>query len=198
MSTVSPRGYVSPPIRFSSSGAGADAQEITTVLEDIYRHQVVNLPSRSKVVRQLEDPLAHRLFDSLVQVKLLTSQVAMHLDTEWRNLLFEQLDDLLDVDDCRDDDPALVASSFETFLRMITYHGPMRRPGLGLSNRGFLIGAWTRGSDRLTMEFFPKDSIRWVLSCLVDGEIERAAGETPSARITAVLSPFDPARWFQE
>ena len=39
---------------------------------------------------------------------------------------------------------------------MIIFHNPSRRPGFGVSNRGYLIAAWTSGSDRLTIEFLPK------------------------------------------
>jgi hypothetical protein len=122
----------------------------------------------------------------------------MHLGTEWRSRIFEQLDDLLDPEDWHEDDDPLKTSSFDTFLRMVIFHNPTRRPGFGQSNSGNLIAAWTTGSDRLTIEFLPNDMVRWVLSCEVDSESERAAGETPVRRLMEVLAPYTPSRWFAD
>jgi hypothetical protein len=128
----------------------------------------------------------------------MTSNVVMHLDREWRDRLFAQLDDLLDVQDWHEDDEPLLDESFRTFLRLILYQQPKRRPGLGLSHRGHLVAAWTTGADRLTLECAPGDTIRWVLSCQIDGEHERAAGETHVARLPEILRPYGPDRWFAD
>lgn len=183
-----------------SSGASQEADIISKSLIEIWKRQTVDRPTYKLPegeTNSIDDlPLPEKLFDALAQVKLLTAQVAMHLDAEWRNGIFEQLDDLLDAEDWHEDDDPIKASSFETFLRMIVFHGPSRRPGLGLSNRAYLIAAWTSGLDRLTIEFLPHDVVRWVLSCEVDGEGERAAGETPVRRLMEVLAPYSPLRWF--
>lgn len=142
--------------------------------------------------------LAERLYDALAEAKLLTSQVAMHFDQDWRTRLFAQLDDLLDVEEWHEDDEPIKGASFRTFLRMMIFQSPERRPGLGVSHRGNLIAAWTSGADRLTLEFSPSDMIRWVLSCEIDGELERAAGETPVRRFPEVVSAFHPERWFSD
>jgi len=139
---------------------------------------------------------AERLYDSLAEAKQLTAQVAMHLDSDLRRRLFAQLDDLLNLDDWHDDDTPLTGSSFSTFLRMILFVNPDRRPGLGLSNHGNLVAAWTVGGDRLTIECLPKDTVRWSLSCEIDGDRERAAGETQVVRLPDVLNSFKPQRWF--
>ena len=137
-----------------------------------------------------------RLYDSLATAKILTAKVAMHLDSEWRNRLFEQLDDLLDADDWHEEDPPFGAGSYMTFLRLIILLNPMRRPGLGVSNAGNLIAAWTNTEDRLTFELMPNDNVRWALSCIVDGERERAVGDAQVARIPQILAPYSPERWF--
>ena len=183
-----------------SSGASKDAEIISSSLEEIQKRQIVDRPinklAEGDAYSIANKSLPERLYDALARVKLLTAQVAMHLDSEWRNRVFAQLDDLLDAEDWHEDDDPIKASSFETFIRMIVFHGPSRRPGFGLSNRGHLIAAWTTGSDRLTIEFLPRDIVRWVLSCEVDSETERAAGETPVRRLMEVLAPYSPLRWF--
>ena len=185
-----------------SSAAGKDAEIISNSLIEIQKRQTLDRPIYK--LAEVEAPgiadqsLPEKLYDALARVKLLTAQVSMHLDTEWRSRIFEQLDDLHDAEDWHEDDDPIKASSFETFLRMIIFHNPSRRPGFGVSNRGYLIAAWTSGSDRLTIEFLPNDKVKWVLSCEVDDETERAAGETPVRRLMEVLAPYSPPRWFAD
>lgn len=191
--------FLSVPVR-PASGVSDDASVITKSLDAIERHQfrssVSPMPSKRQGV--VVKTLAEKLYDSLANAKVATAQVAMHLDENWRTRLFAQLDDLLNVDDWHEDDEPVEGSSFETFLRVIIYQGAKRRPGLGVSHRGNLIAAWTRGADRLTLEFFPDNTVRWVLSCENDGEFERAAGETPVRRLPKVLGAFRPDRWFSD
>ncbi len=180
-----------------SLAVGEDAETISNSLIEIQERQTLDRPIQKLAkVEAADKPLPEKLYDALARVKLLTAQVAMHLDTEWRSRIFEQLDDLLDAEDWHEDDDPIKASSFQTFLRMIIFHNPSRRSGFGVSNRGYLIAAWTSGSDRLTTECRPNDTVRWVLSCEVDGETERAAGETAVRRLMEVLAPYSPLRWF--
>lgn len=180
-------------------GMSDDAQIIRDSFAQMAEWQKWGRPTHElteeRGARSPSEPLREQLHDALARAKMLTSQVAMHLDDDWRNRLFEQLDDLLDLEDWHAGDEPIEAESFQTFLRMIIYHRSVRRPGLGLSDRGFLIAAWTKDGDRLTMEFFPDDRIRWVLSCETDGQLERASGETSVRRLMEVLAPYKPLRW---
>jgi hypothetical protein len=141
-------------------------------------------------------PLRERLFDALASVKILTSQIAMHLDREWRSRLFQQLDSIHDPDEWEDGDEPIQQGSFATFLKAILNISPERRPGLGLSSAGHLIAAWTTDQDRLTIEFLPENRIRWVLSRRYGDDIERFAGDTPVARLAAGLAAYNPQHWF--
>jgi hypothetical protein len=144
-----------------------------------------------------QPPLEVRLFDALAAVKILTAQVAMHLDGEWRRRLFEQLDSLHDPEEWEaGDDEPVGQSSFATFLKAILSIRPERRPGLGLSHTGNVIAAWTTGQDRLTIEFLPNDRVRWVLGLYHDGEPDRFAGQTPVTRLAEGLAPYRPEHWF--
>jgi hypothetical protein len=141
-------------------------------------------------------PLEEKLYVALSEAKVLTSRIAMHLDKEWRNRLFRQLDSLHSSEEWDIETEPLQRASFATFLRSLHSIGIKRRPGLGLSYGGNLIGAWTVGPNRLTLEFLPYDSIRWVLTRERDGALDRAAGETRVSRIASVLSPYEPQIWF--
>lgn len=141
-------------------------------------------------------PLQERLFDALASVKILTSQIAMHLDSEWRTRLFQQLDSIHDPDEWEDGDEPIHQGSFATFLKAILSISPERRPGLGLSSAGHLIAAWTTDQDRLTIEFLPEDRIRWVLSRRYGDDVERFAGDTGVSRLAAGLAAYNPQHWF--
>jgi hypothetical protein len=141
-------------------------------------------------------PLQERLFEALASVKILTSQIAMHLDREWRGKLFQQLDSLHDPDEWEDGDEPIQQGSFATFLKAILSISPQRRPGLGLSSAGHLIAAWTTDQDRLTIEFLPENRVRWVLSRRYGDDIERFAGDTAVARLAAGLAAYNPQHWF--
>jgi hypothetical protein len=143
------------------------------------------------------DDLAHRLFEALAAVKIHTSTVAMHLDKEWRDKLFRQLDSLHDMDEWELDDEPIQKASFDTFLKAMLSIKPKRRPGLGLSHAGHLVAAWTTNQDRLTIEFLAHDRVRWVLSRKLAGdEPERFAGETRIELLAARLAEYNPEHWF--
>lgn len=143
-----------------------------------------------------ERTLDERLFDALARVKILTAQVAMHIELEWREKLFQQMDSLHDPEEWEPDDEPVLQSSFATFLKAILSISPERRPGLGLSNAGHLVAAWTTGRNRLTIEFLPDDRVRWVLARYQEGEPERFAGDTPVVRLVESLEPYHPEDWF--
>lgn len=143
-----------------------------------------------------EKPLHECLFDALAEVKILTSQVAMHLDGEWRGRLFRQLDSLHDPAEWEQGDQPIHQSSFATFLKAMLSINPERRPGLGLSHAGHLLASWVTDQDRLTIEFLPTDRIRWVLSRRYDGDTERFAGDTGVARLAESLAIYHPEHWF--
>lgn len=141
--------------------------------------------------------LEENLFDATAAVKTLTSQVAMHLDREWRAKLFRQLDSLHDPAEWEVGDCPIGQASFATFLKAICDLKPERRPGLGLTSTGYLIAAWTTArNDKLTIEFLPNDQVRFVLSIVHAGDTERIAGKTNVARLRERLSQFKPNRWF--
>lgn len=145
---------------------------------------------------QRKKPLEERLFDALANVKILTANVAMHLDREWRDKLFRQIDSLHDPAEWDQDDEPIKQHSFSTFLKGILQISPKRRPGLGLTYTGHLIAAWVTGRDRLTIEFLPKDHVRWVLTQYYEDEPERYAGQTPVSRLAEGLKPYHPEHWF--
>lgn len=140
--------------------------------------------------------IEEKLFDATASVKILASKVAMHLDRDRRNKLFSQIDSLHDIAEWDEEDMPIKDSSFETFLKAILLISPKQHPGLGLSHKGNLIATWGNNQDRLITEFLPKGLVHFVLSRTIDGEIERATGETNILRLYECLVPYQPDHWF--
>jgi hypothetical protein len=154
--------------------------------------------SPASLFASAEKSLEERLFDATASVKILTAQVAMHLDHEWRNKLFAQLDSLHDLEEWDPDDEPIQIGSFATFLKAMIQIKPQRRPGLGLSHNGYLVASWMVGKDRLTIEFLQKDRVRWVLARYTGDDVERFAGHTSVSRLIDGLAPYRPDNWFSK
>ncbi len=168
-----------------------------TLVSQVERLKLAAAPSQQQVVSHAP-PVAEQLYDALVAAKIRTAQVASHLQRDWRQRLFRQLDALHDPEDWLAGDLPVLDGSFAAFLRAMLLIKPRKRPGLALTAAGHLLAGWTEGPDRLTLEFLPTGSVRWALSCRIDEDQERAAGETAIERLPVVLQPYEPARWFGE
>ena len=181
--------------------------ELATGLSKYSSQQTQEIESR---IQQLRSPVApsmlgsqvhersleEKLFDATSGVKVMTSQVAMYLDSQWRSKLFNQIDSLHDVDEWEQGDEPLQRESFATFLKAICELKPKKRPGLGLTPSGQLIAAWTVGSSRLTIEFLGNGRVKWVISRMIDDEIEHYVGDTTVNRLAAGLGPHHTEEWF--
>src|SRR5271156_98961 len=91
--------------------------------------------SKTKTVVEGQ-PLEARVFDALADAKILTARVAMHLEREFRQRLFRQLDSLHETDEWEQGDEPINRSSFQTFLKAVLTIKAEQRPGLGLSHTG--------------------------------------------------------------
>lgn len=194
LSTASPQASITAwPSEMSWNAISDDTGRLVKEIGHLLQHH--NSPAfLSSVSREMS--VGERLFDATSAVKVLTAQVAMHMSSEWRDKLFSQIDSLHDLEEWDADDKPVERSSFASFLKAILYIRPQRYPGLGLSYDGNLVAAWTTGQDRLTSEFLARDRVRWVLTCNINGETERSAGETVVSRFYDCLAPYNPTRWF--
>lgn len=178
---IEPRPYMS-----------AQMQELESRLQQLRSPLTPSMLGSQVHERSLEE----KLFDATAGVKVMTSQVAMYLDSQWRSKLFNQIDSLHDVDEWEQGDEPLQRESFATFLKAICELKPKKRPGLGLTPSGQLITAWTAGSSRLTIEFLGNNRVKWVISRMVDDEIENYVGDTTVNRLAVGLKPHHTEEWF--
>jgi hypothetical protein len=142
------------------------------------------------------ETLAVQMFNRLVELKVITASVAMHLSSEWRTGLFAQLDDLIDPDNWEVGDSLPTSPSFNTFIRMISHSRPKVPPSLGATHDGNILAGWVVKRDRLTIESLPDDTVRWTLTCFFGDEKLAAAGKNPVNRLRSILAPYAPERWF--
>lgn len=147
------------------------------------------------VARKDTGSVGEKIFDALVDAKVLTSRVAMHLDVELRRKLFRQLDALHDPSEWEAGDRPVQSSSFGNFLKAMVEIHPERRPSLGLTHSGHLVAAWTRGKDHLAIEFLPCDRVRWILSRNDGLATSRFAGDVSVDHLANALAPYNPEYW---
>ena len=136
--------------------------------------------------------LAEQLYDVRADAKIKTRMMGNHLSPEWQRRLFEQIDDLHDIECWEPGDVPLQKESFTTFLAAMLAIRPEVRPGLGLTHDGILFGSWGRKGDVLTIEFKPALRGRWTISM---GEV-RSATEAPIEDLNTFLAPFKPTHWW--
>lgn len=152
---------------------------------------VVTTPPKSVKAGTLEQ-LAEKLYDVRADAKIKTRMMGNHLSPEWQRRLFEQIDDLHDVNSWEQGDVPLHKDSFSTFLATMLAIKPAVRPGLGLTHDGNLFGSWGRKGDVLSIEFKPALKVRWTISI---GEV-RSATEVPIEDMNTFLAPFRPNHWW--
>jgi hypothetical protein len=136
-----------------------------------------------------------RLFDRTAELKVLISQISMHISHELRTKLFRQIDSLHDPEDWLPSDVAIEPSSFRTFLRFLLYFRTIGKPSLGISYLGQLLVGWTDDRGTLAIQCLPNDEIAWTVAHKIEGRHESAAGRTSIHRADVVLRPYDPAHW---
>lgn len=115
----------------------------------------------SPVVEDFRPPpgvsLEECLFDNRAGLKLDFSRIAMHLSSQWRAVIFKQLDRLLDISLWEDGSSLIERAPFMTFLRFVIFAGPKRFPSLGVSPAGHILAAWGGSPQRIAIEFLPRD-----------------------------------------
>jgi hypothetical protein len=142
------------------------------------------------------ETLAEKMFEATAAAKVWTSYVAMRLDRETRDRFFRQLDRLHDIEEWIDDGKPLNIASYKTFVRAILSLKLDERPGLALMTNGNLLGTWSRGASKLSIEFRANDVVRWVVAEPGDGRTDRIAGDTGLSRLKEELMLRGAEKWF--
>lgn len=188
------------PADFSATGLPSILQGIgqrqNPFLHGSFGAGIINpvMPSRREIrpLANNNKEVVELLFDRLVDLKVATHKVAMHLEQGWRAGLFRQLDNLLEEDAWDLADALPTAGAYMTLLRVITDLKPTSPPRLGATEDGNILAAWLSPPDRVTIHCAPDDVVRWTASA----GISRAAGITNAVGLKNALAPYKPDRWF--
>ena len=178
----------------SNPATGDTAAHLAKIIEDARIERVTTIAESEQLPGSLDD----QLYTALARCKVSTNQFAMHFGVEWQRRFFAQLDALMNKDDWDSSDTLATDASFTTLIRLLLTMRGQRRPGLGLGNGGRLVAAWTKGTNRLTIECLPDDRVRWIVSQMIEGEPDTAAGDTTLALLPERLAPFNPEKWFAD
>ncbi|WP_282949449.1 MULTISPECIES: hypothetical protein [unclassified Sphingopyxis] len=188
-------GLVGRPSQRKLLVTQSSAAALGLKLEDIMRGGLAS--EQVKRIHPATAPtLAERVFQALVDAKIWTSKVAMHLDRGTRDRYFRQLDLLHDCDEWFGDQSPVVLDSYKAFVRFMHLIGGLSKPSLGLSPKGILVAVWHGDHGRLTIEFLSSDWVQWTVSRPLGDRTERAAGNTELTRILPNLAPYSPEAWF--
>jgi hypothetical protein len=135
--------------------------------------------------------LQEQLFDNSALLKIDFAHVAMHLSTEWRQVIFKQLDRLLDLTSWEDDSALIQQASFLTFLRFVIYVAPARFPSLGVSPNGNILAAWINPPQQIAVEFLKDDKAAATFSSQTARGVEVIAWRGPVAALRDFIQRND-------
>lgn len=189
-----------PGPAFSSLGAGEVANSVSERMRSI--NSLVSggaaILSGIPEANFAEKPLAEQLALKLASIRSMVSVVSMYFEVGWRTSLIERLVELLDPAEWDPEDIPPSERSFSTFLRLIIYLHPSRRPGIGLAASGNFVAAWSKGKDRVVIECLSADEVRWVLFRQLGEDRVSAAGRSPIHKIPDFVAPYEPEELFQD
>lgn len=97
------------------------------------------------------------LFRNRADLKILASQVAMHLSNEERHALFSAIDWLLDHAEWEDESSQIDENAFRSYLRFMIFARPRRFPNLGVGPNGTLLVGWRKDEKSVHAEFLSED-----------------------------------------
>jgi hypothetical protein len=143
-----------------------------------------------------EVSLASLLFDASAKAKQWTSSVSMRIEDETRMWLFRQLDRLHEIDEWFEGNEPIDLSSYKTFVRAIIAGYISGKPALALTPDGRVVAIWQNQVDKLIIDFFTGDNVRYLVTQTRLEMVERFAGNTSSERLREVLVPFNSGSWF--
>jgi hypothetical protein len=117
------------------------------------------------------------LFNSLVALKVAISQYAMHLSSQERHRLFEELDSKINEDDWHEEDLLPRTNSFIDFLKWMIHAKYFKWTSIGVSAAGTILVAWKTTNVMLTANFEKPGSVRWTAQVKsANGEVGQSAG----------------------
>ena len=127
------------------------------------------------------------LFRNRADLKILASQVAMHLSNEERHALFSAIDRLLDHAEWEDESSQIDENAFRSYLRFMIFARPRRFPNLGVGPNGTLLVGWHKDEKSVHTEFLSEDQCMAVIKFSSARGPETIAWRGHVARLRSVV-----------
>jgi hypothetical protein len=150
------------------------------------RNKFVLRPKQTEVLYQSipqSTGFEESIYNSLVSLKVAVSQFAMHLSSDERRRVFQELDSVINVDDWHEGDQLPKVTAFQDFLKWMIYSKYFKWISIGVSGDGGLLVAWKTKRVLLTAKFSGmggQDAVRWTAKIQSDaGEVGHTAGKCP-------------------
>lgn len=128
--------------------------------------------------RPTEKPFAQRVEATLVELKAAAAQYAMHLSADQRETIFDQLENIINVEDWYEDDQFPKLSAFKDLLAWSIYAALPQWHSFGVDDDGDVLVAWHSDEVTLTANFDGNRLVRWTSRYRDDGDsVAHAAGD---------------------
>lgn len=147
--------------------------------------------TRTFNVQVHDEGLEASLFRNRADLKILASQVAMHLSNEERRILFLAIDRLLDHAEWEDESSQIDEHAFRSYLRFMIFARPHRLPNLGVGPYGTLLVGWHKDEKSIHAEFFPEDQCKALIKSSSQRGPETIAWHGHVARLRSVVENSD-------
>ena len=147
--------------------------------------------TRTIKVQVHDEGLEASLFRNRADLKLLASQVAMHLSNEERHALFSAIDWLLDHAEWEDESSQIDEHAFRSYLRFMIFARPHRLPNLGVGPYGTLLVGWHKDEKSVHAEFLPEDQCKALVKSSSARGPETIAWRGHVARLRSVVENSD-------
>ncbi|SRR6266566_5902757 len=152
-------------------------------IQKLSKQQVLLVSNAPQTVTRLspqQSSFEERIFGSVVSLKVAISQYAMHLSSQERHRIFDQLDFVINVDDWHEEDNLPNLQSFQDFLKWMIYSKYFRWTSIGVSDEGNTLVAWKTDRVLLTANFAGPDNVRWTAQITsAGGEHGHTVGKCP-------------------
>ena len=147
--------------------------------------------TRTIKVQVHDEGLEASLFRNRADLKLLASQVAMHLSNEERHALFSAIDWLLDHAEWEDESSQIDEHAFRSYLRFMIFARPHRLPNIGVGPYGTLLVGWHKDEKSVHAEFLPEDQCKALVKSSSARGPETIAWRGHVARLRSVVENSD-------
>lgn len=131
-----------------------------------------------------------KVFDALVELKVSVAQFAMHLSPSRRRTIFDQLDNIINVDDWYEDDEFPSIRAFKDVLAWSIYADVPEWNSLGVDDDGDVLLAWHSDRVTLTANFDGNRLVRWTSRYRSEDDVVGHAGGDCSLRQFAKQARF--------